>query len=129
MRKPTPPIPARWSTGAVTLKSYLDQHSLTISPSRRDDFRAVGFDRQVFHTVRGQPHLGEVIPRVTDGVHTFVELPYTKSPFEVSTSNLLPIPRSRDPRSPKVAPDKPERKETTKQKIRRLLMERLQPTP
>ena len=55
------------------LEEYISQHGIRIPSKYRDDYRAVLPLNQVHCDLRGQPHMGVVIPRITDGIHAFVD--------------------------------------------------------
>lgn len=69
-----------------TLSEYLDQHGILLFPSEAANWRA--FPKQRLSKLKGQPYVGEVIPRITNGDHVWVDVLKDDSILKVHITNL-----------------------------------------
>lgn len=71
-----------------SLTEFLTHFSLTLPAKEAKNWRAIPADEQVINHLRGQPHMGDVIPCITDGVHAYVIRLSDGLPYEVHCTNL-----------------------------------------
>lgn len=95
---------------ADTLAKFLELTSITIPPRVLGDWRRVPDSQRILTTLRGQPHQGNGVPEITDGITTWWRRVPSNELILVSTSNVhhehyrvptSPRPRSTSPRKPR----------------------------
>ena len=76
----------------MQLEEFIARKRIMLTPESHKRIRAFEPRLQRLTEVRGQPHLGEVIPRITDGDHAWCELP-SGAVMEIHITNLRPFTR------------------------------------